>query len=91
MKFKLVWEGDIPILTETETHKLAKEISEIENAIDDASSLIFHLVQLDKDQEGPSITIYGKTDNSDELFLEYQSKTEWFIMDSPDAEHFQEE
>jgi hypothetical protein len=90
MKFNLVWETEKPELTEAQKYKLAREIVEIETVMDDASELIFHLVNLE-DETGPSITIYGKSDNTNELFLEYQSKTEWLIMDSPDAEYIQEE
>jgi hypothetical protein len=84
MKFNITWEGDIPELTEDEKLHLAREIVWLEQSMPDPSDLIFHMINLTKDPEGPSIVAYGKPDNRGELFLEYNAVTQYITLDDID-------
>jgi len=80
MKFNLIWETNPPELTESEKSLLAREIVWIESMSDDASDLVAHILLLTDVETGPSITMYGKKDNADDLFLAYSKKTKWQVL-----------
>lgn len=80
MKFNLIWESNPPELTETEKSMLAREIVWIESMSEDASNLVAHMLLLGDTETGPSITMYGKKDNQDDLFLTYSKKTKWRVL-----------
>ncbi len=75
MNFNLIWETAPPELTESEKSLLAREIVWLETMSEDASDLIAHMLFLSDAETGPSITMYGKKDNKDDLFLAYSKKT----------------
>ena len=80
MKFNLIWETNPPELTEAEKSLLAREIVWIESMSEDASDLAAHILLLTDVETGPSITMYGKKDNADDLFLSYNKKTKWVTL-----------
>ena len=80
MKFNLIWETNPPELTEAEKSLLAREIVWIESMSEDASTLVAHMLLLGDTETGPSITMYGKQDNVDDLFLAYSKKTKWRVL-----------
>ena len=80
MKFNLIWEKTPPELTQAEKSLLAREIVWIESMSEDASDLVAHILLLGDTETGPSITMYGKKDNTDDLFLSYSKKTKWQVL-----------
>ena len=80
MKFNLIWESNPPELTDDEKSMLAREIVWIESMSEDASNLVAHMLLLGDTEIGPSITMYGKKDNQDDLFLTYSKKTKWRVL-----------
>jgi hypothetical protein len=86
MKFNLVWESDIPQLTENDKFFLAREIVYMEQLTEDPSSMIFHHIFLTDDMNGPTIIAYGKENNSNDIFLEYFEKPDWISLEEFDAE-----
>ena len=80
MKFNLIWETNPPELTESQKSLLAREIVWIESMSEDASDLVAHMLLLGDTETGPSITMYGKKDNTDNLFLAYSKKTKWRVL-----------
>ncbi len=80
MKFNLIWDTNPPELTEAEKSLLAREIVWVESMSEDASDLVAHMLLLGDTETGPSITMYGKKDNTDDLFLSYSKKTKWLTL-----------
>ena len=80
MKFNLIWETNPPELTEAQKSLLAREIVWIESMSEDASDLVAHMLLLDDTETGPSITMYGKKDNPNDLFLTYSKKTKGRVL-----------
>lgn len=80
MKFNLIWDTAPPELTEAQKSLLAREIVWIESMSEDASTLVAHMLLLDDIETGPSITMYGKEDNANDLFLAYSKKTKWRVL-----------
>lgn len=82
MKFNLIWEAEPPTLTSEQSAALASELAWLEARVDDASEVVSHVVNLTTDYSGPSITLHGKDQNKTDLFLSYNKKTEWIILDN---------
>jgi hypothetical protein len=81
-KFKVVWEGNTPSLTEEQRMNLENEVKVLEeNVGNDASKLIFHTVAVDSElgYSGPLIHVSGKKDVTDSLFYFYESNPTWVI------------
>lgn len=82
MKFNLIWETKAPTLTQEQSDILVSELVYLENTVDDASEVISHTVNLTSDYSGPSITLHGKEENETDLFLSYNKKTKWIILEN---------
>lgn len=89
MKFNLIWETETPDLIPDQRAVLARELAWLENSVDDADSVISHIVNLTSDWSGPSVTIHGKEDNTSDLFLTYNKETVWVTLDT--TEEYKEE
>jgi len=89
MKFNLVWESDCPELTWSQRAILAREIVWLESFACDASEVISHTLSLSQDDAGPSVAMYGKEGNCEDLFLAYHEKTNWIILE--DIEQYKNE
>lgn len=86
MTFNLNWVGHVPELTEDQTKKLAEELSIIDQTISDASELIFNLIYLTEDTNGPSVIVYGNPETKTDLFLEYEHETHMVPLDVEDLQ-----
>ena len=85
MKYNLVWETEVPNLSESEKLHLAREIVYIEQMTDNVENLICHDVTLTGDFTGPMILAYGKEGNIEDLFLEYHESNEFIAIEDIDA------
>jgi hypothetical protein len=86
MRFNLVWESDIPNLTESEKLLVARELVYMEQVTDDPSTMIFHHIFLTDDMDGKTIIAYGKEGNKEDIFLEYFEKPDWVSLEEFDLE-----
>lgn len=78
----LKWHGDVlPDNLDSVELAVLTDIKRSLTSLDKPSSLIFHLVPLDGSYEGPSVSVWGETDDDQHFHCEYQSSTEWTTLD----------
>lgn len=82
MKYNLVWETEVPNLSESENLHLSREIVYIEQSVESVEDLIFHSIMFSNDLSDHSVLAYGKEGNSKDLFLKYSERDDPALIDS---------
>lgn len=84
-KFNLRWEGDL-VPNDEEVEKTIIDLNLMLDNLDDACSLITHTVALTDDMSGPSVHVYGKDGDRENLYAAYSLTTNWITIGTEDNE-----
>lgn len=86
-KITLKWHGDLPPgnIEDIELVVL-QDISESLGSLETPSDLIFHFVPLGDSYDGPSVIVWGETNDNLHFHCEYSSETQW-VSENEDKHH----
>lgn len=81
----ITWHGLVPV-DNIDGIELAvlEDIKRSLTSLDKPSDLIYHLVPLGDDYDGPSVTVWGEAGDDDHFHCEYQHETEWVSLNEVD-------
>lgn len=84
-EFHIKFHGELPPNYEEVYSRVYGELDPIYDDLDGCpEELIFHIVILTKDHDGPTVTCWGDPDEPGTFQCEYQSTTEWVKLSDLD-------
>lgn len=81
------WHGDV---TQDDLDHLEltvlEDIKRSLTSLDKPSDLIYHLVPLGDNYDGPSVSVWGEAGDDEHFHCEYQSETQWVSLSEADKD-----